>query len=110
MRMIDYLLLSLLLPIYFVPQYLLFFLSYLQMEPKDRPNAYKDAVFASPHKFIGGPGSAGILIAKRELFDPFDAPSVPGGGKKKNPSRIQRLYSRLVNFFLLNFFSFLVSI
>jgi selenocysteine lyase/cysteine desulfurase len=37
----------------------------------DRPDGdliYKDAVFLSPHKFIGGPGTPGVLIAKRHLF------------------------------------------
>ena len=41
--------------------------------------AYKDAVFISPHKFIGGPGTPGILVAKRALFT-NPVPSVPGGG------------------------------
>jgi len=41
--------------------------------------AYKDAVFLSPHKFIGGPGTPGILIAKRELFHNA-VPACPGGG------------------------------
>jgi selenocysteine lyase/cysteine desulfurase/CRP-like cAMP-binding protein len=41
--------------------------------------AYKDAVFLSPHKFIGGPGTPGILVAKRALFSNA-VPSVPGGG------------------------------
>ena len=27
--------------------------------------AYKDAVFVSPHKFVGGPGTPGVLVAKR---------------------------------------------
>ena len=41
--------------------------------------AYKDAVFVSPHKFIGGPGTPGVLVAKRHLFrNRF--PTVPGGG------------------------------
>ena len=40
---------------------------------------YKDAVFLSPHKFIGGPGTPGILVAKRALFS-NQVPSVPGGG------------------------------
>ncbi len=39
----------------------------------------KDAIFISPHKFIGGPGTPGILIAKRALFE-NTVPSVPGGG------------------------------
>jgi len=40
---------------------------------------YKDAVFLSPHKFIGGPGTPGVLIAKRSLFRNA-VPAVPGGG------------------------------
>jgi selenocysteine lyase/cysteine desulfurase len=31
------------------------------------PLAYKDAVFLSPHKFPGGPGTPGILVVRREL-------------------------------------------
>jgi len=47
--------------------------------------SFMDAVFLSPHKFIGGPGSAGVLVARRELFEgSFDIkttkPSLPGGG------------------------------
>ena len=41
--------------------------------------AYKDAVFLSTHKFIGGPGTPGILVAKRHLFT-NRVPSTPGGG------------------------------
>ncbi len=41
--------------------------------------AYKDAVFLSPHKFVGGPGTPGVLVAKRALFR-NPVPSVPGGG------------------------------
>lgn len=40
---------------------------------------YKDAVFLSPHKFIGGPGTPGLLIAKRHLFA-NTVPATPGGG------------------------------
>ena len=40
---------------------------------------YKDAIFISPHKFIGGPGTPGLLIARRELFR-NRVPSMPGGG------------------------------
>lgn len=41
--------------------------------------AYKDAIFISPHKFIGGPGTPGLLVAKRHLFQ-NQVPSQPGGG------------------------------
>ena len=39
----------------------------------------KDAIFISPHKFIGGPGTPGLLVAKRHLFK-NKVPAVPGGG------------------------------
>jgi selenocysteine lyase/cysteine desulfurase len=43
------------------------------------PAAYKDAIFLSPHKFIGGPGTPGVLVARRELLT-NRVPDVPGGG------------------------------
>ena len=44
-----------------------------------RPASYKDAVFLSPHKFVGGPQTPGVLVARRELFA-NRVPDVPGGG------------------------------
>lgn len=41
--------------------------------------AYKDAIFLSPHKLIGGPGTPGLLVARKELFH-NRVPAVPGGG------------------------------
>jgi selenocysteine lyase/cysteine desulfurase len=39
----------------------------------------KDAVFISPHKLIGGPGTPGLLIMKKQLIcNPV--PTAPGGG------------------------------
>jgi len=47
---------------------------------RDRdPLAYKDAVFLSPHKFIGGPSTPGVLVVRRELLR-NRVPDVPGGG------------------------------
>ena len=48
-------------------------------EGPDGHLAYKDAIFISPHKFIGGPGTPGLLIAKRHLFT-NKVPAQPGGG------------------------------
>ncbi len=48
-------------------------------EPGCSPLGYKDAIFLSPHKFIGGPGTPGILLVKRKLLTNL-VPSVPGGG------------------------------
>jgi selenocysteine lyase/cysteine desulfurase len=43
------------------------------------PLAYADAIFLSPHKFIGGPSTPGVLVARRELLT-NRVPAVPGGG------------------------------
>jgi selenocysteine lyase/cysteine desulfurase len=53
----------------------------IDMRPRgdDHPLAYKDAIFLSPHKFIGGPGTPGVLIARRELLA-NSVPDVVGGG------------------------------
>lgn len=55
----------------------------IEMNPDDGTEdahlGYKDAVFISPHKFIGGPGTPGLLVAKRKLFR-NRVPAVPGGG------------------------------
>jgi selenocysteine lyase/cysteine desulfurase len=40
---------------------------------------YKDAIFVSPHKLIGGPGTPGLLVARRELFR-NRVPTEVGGG------------------------------
>jgi selenocysteine lyase/cysteine desulfurase len=47
--------------------------------PDGRPLAHKDAIFLSPHKFIGGPSTPGVLVARRALFA-NRVPDVPGGG------------------------------
>jgi len=39
----------------------------------------KDAVFLSPHKFVGGPGTPGVLIVKKQLLK-NSVPASPGGG------------------------------
>jgi selenocysteine lyase/cysteine desulfurase len=47
--------------------------------PADEPLAYKDALFLSPHKFIGGPGTPGVLVVRRDLLT-NRVPDVVGGG------------------------------
>jgi selenocysteine lyase/cysteine desulfurase len=55
----------------------------VEMEPhRAGPEAeldYKDAIFISTHKFIGGPGTPGLLVARKELFH-NRVPGMPGGG------------------------------
>ena len=38
-----------------------------------------DGIYLSPHKFAGGPGTPGVLIARRSLFN-NTIPAVPAGG------------------------------
>ncbi len=53
----------------------------VDMTPRDgaSADAYKDAVFLSPHKFIGGPGTPGVLVVRRQLVT-NRVPVVAGGG------------------------------
>ena len=53
----------------------------IEMNPAGKPgeDCSKDAVFLSPHKFIGGPGTPGVLVAKKHLLK-NRVPTQPGGG------------------------------
>ncbi|MDO9275585.1 MAG: aminotransferase class V-fold PLP-dependent enzyme [Lutibacter sp.] len=50
----------------------------IDMHPNDE-EAYLDAIFFSPHKFLGGPGSLGVLIFNKKLYKNM-VPDNPGGG------------------------------
>jgi len=50
----------------------------INMHPGD-PLEKLDAVFFSPHKFIGGPGTSGVLIFDSKLYQK-NVPDHPGGG------------------------------
>jgi selenocysteine lyase/cysteine desulfurase len=48
-------------------------------ESAPRRGDHKDAVFLSPHKFVGGPQTPGVLVVRRDLVRNA-VPTVPGGG------------------------------
>lgn len=50
----------------------------INMHPAD-PMEALDAIFFSPHKFLGGPGSAGILVFNSAIYT-CPVPDNPGGG------------------------------
>jgi len=50
----------------------------IDMHPEMK-DADLDAIFFSPHKFLGGPGSTGALIFNRDLYQ-HEIPDNPGGG------------------------------
>lgn len=53
----------------------------IDMHPAD-PEMQLDAVFFSPHKFLGGPGSCGVLVFNEKLYK-SSFPDNPGGGNVK---------------------------
>ncbi len=66
----------------------------ISMAGDDGPDgalAYKDAIFLSPHKLVGGPGTPGVLVARRELFR-NRVPSLPGGGTVLYVSPLEHVY------------------
>jgi selenocysteine lyase/cysteine desulfurase len=50
----------------------------INMHPAD-PMEKLDAIFFSPHKFLGGPGASGILLFDSSLYN-NKTPDQPGGG------------------------------
>lgn len=53
----------------------------IDMHPED-PEERLDAIFFSPHKFLGGPGTCGILVFNEKLYQ-SNFPDNPGGGNVK---------------------------
>lgn len=64
----------------------------MDMHPAD-PQQALDAIFFSPHKFLGGPGACGILVFNRALYG-ASVPDQPGGGTVSwtNPWNEHRYY------------------
>jgi selenocysteine lyase/cysteine desulfurase len=54
---------------------------------------YKDAIFISPHKLIGGPGTPGVLVVRTDLLH-NEVPVVPGGGTVQYVSPDHHSYIR----------------
>ncbi len=50
----------------------------INMHPEN-PDERLDAIYFSPHKFLGGPGSSGVLVFNKELYH-SQTPDQPGGG------------------------------
>jgi selenocysteine lyase/cysteine desulfurase len=53
---------------------------YVEIDMNKNEESYFDAIYLSPHKFIGGPGSSGLLVINKKLYDITSAPTVAGGG------------------------------
>jgi len=53
---------------------------YVEIDMNKDDESYFDAIFFSPHKFLGGPGTSGILIFNENLYRTDLAPTAGGGG------------------------------
>ncbi len=51
---------------------------HIDMHPANEKQAL-DAIFFSPHKFLGGPGSSGVILFHKSLYK-LTVPDQPGGG------------------------------
>ena len=49
-----------------------------------------DAVFISPHKYLGGPGSSGVLVFNKRIYQEHLAPTVAAGGTVDYVSEIDQ--------------------
>lgn len=72
-------------------------------EEDDGEDSSIDAAFFSPHKFIGGPGSAGLLVARHKLFQnafgiETNTATSPGGGTVEYVSRQSHSYSKNIEY------------
>ena len=52
---------------------------YVKIDMHPDEESYLDAVMISPHKFLGGPGTSGVLIFNKNLYT-NTIPDAPGGG------------------------------
>ena len=51
----------------------------INMHEDDENGRYLDAIYFSPHKFLGGPGTTGVLVFSSDLYS-NKIPDHPGGG------------------------------
>ncbi len=67
---------------------------YVEINMNKDEASYFDAVYISPHKFIGGPGSAGLLVVRNDLYDMSLPPTSVGGGTVDYVSSFGQDYTR----------------
>ena len=56
------------------------YLGFDHLNEYDKKICFKDGVFFSPHKFIGGPNTPGVLITHDRIYRNQLKPTQPGGG------------------------------
>lgn len=67
----------------------------IDMHPQQR-GTHLDAIYFSPHKFLGGPGAAGVLIFNKKIYK-NTVPDQPGGGTVvySNPWKVHQYITNI---------------
>jgi len=53
---------------------------YVEIDMNRDAESYFDAIYLSPHKFLGGPGTSGILVFREDIYPKQLPPTVAAGG------------------------------
>ncbi len=53
---------------------------YIPIDMNHDAESYFDAIFFSPHKFLGGPGTCGVLVFNEKIYRKDLPPTTAGGG------------------------------
>lgn len=53
---------------------------YVKIDMNHDEDSYFDAIFLSPHKFLGGPGSNGMLVFNEKIYPKELPPTIAAGG------------------------------
>lgn len=53
---------------------------YVEIDMNRDEDSYFDAIFISPHKFLGGPGTSGLLVFNEKIYNKSLDPSIAAGG------------------------------
>ncbi len=67
---------------------------YLRMDMNRDAESYLDAVYFSPHKYLGGPGSTGILLFNRRIYRSDLPPTFASGGTVDYVGFTGQVYTR----------------
>jgi selenocysteine lyase/cysteine desulfurase len=67
---------------------------YLRIDVSRDSESYFDAVYFSPHKFLGGPGSSGLLVFRKSLYRSDLPPTIAAGGTVDFVSADRQDYTR----------------
>ena len=67
-------------------------LGFTKLNEYEKNKTFKDGMFFSPHKFIGGPNTPGVLITHDRIYRNQLKPTQPGGGT------VNYVYNNMVNY------------